>query len=110
VWLTSPSLDERRWSEEDDVEERTIAEGTHDMQLGFAKLSDWHLVVRKATYRQEHNGQFTFLSAAAPTKLLEHSRETRIKALVLFPALAKAMKAQADAAVKAIADAKKFVA
>lgn len=108
VW-TSASLEEVRWTEEDD-DGRTIEEGTHDKQLGFAKLNDWCLVVRRVSYRKERNGDFELVdTGGAFSELLRESREIRIKALALFPALAKAMKERALESIKAIADAKKFV-
>ena len=51
----------------------------------------------------------TLLSTNRPRPLLDYSRDIRIEALRHFPALAARMKQEADAAVKAITDAKKFV-
>ncbi len=51
----------------------------------------------------------TLLSTNRPRPLLDYSRNIRIEAPRHFPALAARMKQEADAAVKAITDAKKFV-
>ncbi len=108
VWLLSPELRSRRWTEEND-EGVTMEEGTHDEELGFAKIDDhWRLAVRTAMYRHEGR-EVALLSTGRPRPLLDSSREIRIEALRHFPALAGRMKDEADAAVKAITDAKKFV-
>jgi hypothetical protein len=105
VWLTSPELRSRRWTEQND-EGQTVEEGTHDEELGFAKVDDnWRLAVRTSTYRSDGD----LLSTARLRPLLDLSREIRIEALRHFPALAARMKQEADAAVRAITDAKKFV-
>jgi hypothetical protein len=110
VWLTYPSLRSGRWTEEND-EGVTTDEGTQDEELGFTKVADkWRLAVRTATYRIERGTSgLTLLSTERPWPLLDQSREIRIEALRHFPALAARMKQAADAAVKAITDAKKFV-
>jgi hypothetical protein len=90
-------------------EGHTVEGGTHDDELGFAKVADhWRLAVRTATYRNE-GGRVTLLSTNRSRLLLAYSRDIRIEALRHFPALAARMKQEADAAVKAITDAKKFV-
>jgi hypothetical protein len=108
VWASAP-LEEVRWTEDDD-DGRTMVEGTHDKQLGFAKINDWCLAVRRVSYRKERDGDFTLLDTdGLSSELLHESRAIRIKALTLFPALARAMKERALESIRAIADAKKFV-
>lgn len=99
-------LASEHWSVEPD-------EGTRDTQLGFAKLGEWCLVTREATYRETHYeyGEKTFelLSADSPSPLSSAPRALRIDALTMFPKLARLLKEEADAALKVIQAAKKFV-
>lgn len=107
VWLTSSPVSTEHWIKEDDDGDTTV-EGECEEQLGFVKLDTWQLAVRTATYRT-NDGNYELLETSRATRLLDASRDTRIAALGKFPVLIKQMQAQAQAALKAIEDAKKLV-
>lgn len=115
VWVTDPSLRREHWTEEND-EGEVVERGTREDELGFAKYPDeWRLVIRTAAYREHPDGRWELVNTGHYTPLLKYmpllqaSRDIRIKALALFPALLKELKREADAALRAIEDAKKFV-
>jgi hypothetical protein len=82
VWLVNEPLASEHWSVEPD-------EGTRETQLGFAKLLEWRLVTREATYRvtYDENDEKTFdlLSTNSASPLSSASRAIRILALARFP-------------------------
>jgi hypothetical protein len=88
--------------------------GTTDVELGFTKYHDqWVLAVRTAVYEEEDDQvakhYWTFIRAENITPLLETDRATRIEALEHFPAIAKALKDEADEAIKTIEAAQAYV-
>jgi hypothetical protein len=91
---------------------RITQEGTRDIQLGWGKVNDeWHLGMRAAIFEKNAStGRRDFFRAEEPQWLLDVNRRWRIKALTLFPALSREILAAQEAALKAIEDAKGFLA
>jgi hypothetical protein len=94
-----------------DGEEVVTEKGTDDTELGFAKdHGEWRLMLREVRYRENERGGYAPLGEPHRlVRLVDGSREERIAALALFPALAKELKGLGDRAIKTIQDAKKFV-
>ncbi len=110
VWLTDQPLESEAVMEDVPYGHEPQETGNVFTELGFTKLDGtWQLVVREATYKYNDRRGLDFKGAPEPLPLRACNRELRIDALARFPRLLAAMKAKADAALKAIADAKKFV-
>jgi len=84
-----------------------------DTELGFAKIgTDWSLAVRvREGKRDPRSGDFDWYPLPIPgsTRLLDASRQVRIKALQHIPELLEALKSKADEATATIKEAKKLI-
>jgi hypothetical protein len=80
-----------------------------DTELGFAKTgTDWSLAVRvREGKRDPRSGDFGWYPLPIPgsTRLLDASRQVRIKALQHIPELLEALKSKADEAAATIKEA-----
>jgi hypothetical protein len=102
VWLSSKTLESNsRVVSGPDEQRIELVEA----QLGFAKLrGEWCLGIRQVEYQVVEA-----MEVQSYQLLRDASREMRIASLRLFPDLLKAIKEQAEEALKTINDAKKFV-
>ena len=84
---------------------------SENTEIGFAKIKqEWCLAGRFVTYGNDDDGEWGIVvTQTEPQPLRSFGRTARIAALPLFPALVDRLKAVADAAVKAIGDAQRFV-
>jgi hypothetical protein len=109
VWLTSHPLDSKTRFIENPEEGEDIADGAHELELGYAKgdSSDdqWSLKLRHATYLSDGE----LYDVTSPRELLSASRKHRIRALELMPELLLAIKEEAEKALRTIEAAKKIV-
>jgi len=82
-----------------------------EVKLGFAKVAgDWGLSVREARYDYDKQGdEWIAVGETSATKLRDASRDMRIKALELLPALISTLKSKAESDTRAILDAKKLL-
>jgi hypothetical protein len=84
-----------------------------DTELGFAKIgTDWSLAVRvREGKRDPRSGDFDWYPLPIPgsTRLLDASRQVRIKALQHIPELLEALKSKTDEAAATIKEAKKLI-
>src|SRR5271157_3111190 len=82
-----------------------------DTELGFAKIgTDWSLAVRvREGKRDPRSGDFDWYPLPGSTRLLDASRQVRIKALQHIPELLEALKSKADEAAATIKEAKKLI-
>jgi hypothetical protein len=110
VWCADPLASETTdlAPEGDDYEE-----GAVDLELGWAKgLKDWELYLRERVYRRVSNPyqEWQVVRTNRQYPLRDATRAHRIEALKHFPALLQALKEEAEEAVDAIEEAKRFVA
>ena len=84
-----------------------------DTELGFSKIgADWSLAVRVREGKIDpRSGDFDWypLPILGSTRLLDASRQVRIKALQHIPELLEAMKSKADKAADTNKEAKKLI-
>jgi hypothetical protein len=106
VWLSSKTLESNsRVVSGPDEQRIELVEA----QLGFAKLrGEWCLGIRQVEYQLDDQ-VVEAMEVQSYQLLRDASREMRIASLRLFPDLLKAIKEQAEEALKTINDAKKFV-
>jgi hypothetical protein len=95
------------------TDEETYEEGSVDTELGWAKgVKDWELCLRERVYHKlsdDFGGQWQALRTEHQRPLREASRQLRIAALRRFPQLLEGLKQEAEQAIKAIEDAKRFI-
>jgi hypothetical protein len=109
VWCSAPLV-----STPVDVstDEETYEEGSRDTELGWAKgVRGWELYLREQVYRKlsdDFGGQWRTLRTEDQRPLRQAPRQLRIAALKRFPQLLEELKEEAEEAVKAIEDAKRF--
>src|SRR6266508_324953 len=95
------------------TDEETYEEGSLETYLGWAKgWKEWELTLCKQVYRRlpdRPDGQeWEFVRTDLGGTLREAPRELRIAALKHFPDLLQALTREAEQAVQAIEDAKRF--
>jgi hypothetical protein len=110
VWCTEPLVTEATDLSND---EETYEQGSIDTELGWSKgLKEWGLYLRERVYRRLssdlYGREWEPVCTDHQYPLREASRQFRIAALRHFPELLRGLTQEAEQAVKAIEDAKRF--